>query len=359
MVYPETFEGFAVHDSKNWQKLEKIEYKPKPFGEYDIDIKIEACGVCGSDVHTVSGGWGDAPLPLVVGHEIVGKAIKVGDKVSTVKVGDRVGVGAQICSCMECTFCKNNNENYCPQWIDTYGAKYPDGTLAHGGYASHIRAHEYYTFKIPEAIETSLAAPMLCAGITSYSPLVRNGAGPGKKVGIVGIGGIGHFGVMFSKALGAHTVAISRTDAKKEDAFKLGADEFIRTCDEDWAKPHKMTFDLIVNCANSDTNFDVNAYLSLLTVGGRFINVGLPEGEGYRVKPMTLLTNAALIGSSHIGSRKEILEMLDLAATQGIKSWVETIPISAEGCSQGLTKCHDNKVKYRVTLVDYEKAFGA
>ena len=182
-----------------------MQFKPKPFGDRDIDIKIDACGVCGSDVHSITGGWGETPLPLCVGHEVIGKAIKVGDKVTTVKVGDRVGVGAQIAACLECKCCKTDNENYCPHKVgmsptiskitkqmfirstDTYGAPYPDGTIAQGGYSSHMRAHEYFTFKIPDNIKTEDAAPMMCAGLTVWSPLERAGCGPGKKIAILGM----------------------------------------------------------------------------------------------------------------------------------------------------------------------------
>jgi alcohol dehydrogenase (NADP+) len=160
----------------------------KKFEDYDVDIAIDACGVCASDVHTITGGWGeDIPLPLCVGHEVIGKAIKVGSKVTKVKVGDRVGVGAQIGADLTCDNCKNDMENYCPNQVDTYGAKHPDGTVSQGGYSSHMRAHEYFTFKIPDNLETSLAAPMLCAGLTTFAPLKRLKAGPGKKVAICGL----------------------------------------------------------------------------------------------------------------------------------------------------------------------------
>jgi alcohol dehydrogenase (NADP+) len=205
MPYPETTTGFAVNDKKNWSTFTKQEVcfnrssssSPhitnncqlplKKFEDHDIDIAIDACGVCGSDVHTITGGWGDFPTPLAVGHEVVGKAIRVGSKVKNIKVGDRVGVGAQISADLTCANCKADQENYCPNALDTYGHTYPDGTVSQGGYSSHIRAHEYFTFKIPENIPDELAAPMLCAGITVYSPLVRLGCGPGKKIAVVGL----------------------------------------------------------------------------------------------------------------------------------------------------------------------------
>ena len=199
---------------------------------------------------------------------------------------------------------------------------------------------------------------MLCAGLTAYSPLVRNGAGPGKKVGIVGMGGIGHFGLLFAKALGAETWVISRTHSKEADAKKMGADGFLATADKDWNKEHIMTFDLIVNTASSNEGFDLGAYLALLDVHGRWVSVGLPEGEGSKVRNQDLLANGCLIGSSHLGSRKEVLAMLKLAADKGIESWVEEIPISKENLATALTRLHNNDVKYRFTLTEYEKEFG-
>jgi alcohol dehydrogenase (NADP+) len=175
---------------------------------------------------------------------------------------------------------------------------------------------------------------MLCAGLTAFSPLVRNGCGPGKKVGIVGMGGIGHFGIMFAKALGAETWAISRSHAKEADSKELGADGFIATEDKDWNVPHKLSFDLIINTANSTEGFDLERYLSLLDVHGRWISVGLPEGAGQEVKTTTFLSNGCLIGASHLGSRKEMIQMLQLAADKGLKSWVEEIPISEKGLTE-------------------------
>lgn len=200
---------------------------------------------------------------------------------------------------------------------------------------------------------------MLCAGLTAYSPLVRNGAGPGKKVGIVGLGGIGHFGLLFAKALGAETWVISRTHSKEADAKKMGADGFIATADKDWNEPHIFTFDLIINTASSSEGFDLEKYLSLLDVHGRWISVGLPEGEGQEVKAQTFLSNGCLFGASHLGSRKEVLAMLQLAADKGVESWVEEIPIGLEGLKTALTRLHNNDVKYRFTLTGYDKVFGA
>ncbi|CAK7568574.1 MAG: hypothetical protein SEPTF4163_006569 [Sporothrix epigloea] len=359
MPYPEKFTGFQVESPQTWTEFHKNEFQPKPFGDFDVDIKIEACGVCGSDVHTINGGWGEQHFPLAVGHEIIGTAIRVGPKVTLIKEGQRVGVGAQSYSCLDCRQCNNDNETYCRKQLDTYGAKWPEtGIISQGGYSSHVRTHEHWVFPIPEGLATHEAAPMLCAGLTAYSPLVRNGCGPGKKVGIVGIGGIGHFGVLFAKALGAEVWAISRSHAKEEDARKLGADGFIATGDKNWAEPHVMTFDLIINTANSFDGFDLSAYLSLLDVHGRWVSVGLPEGEGLSIRNQDFMSNGCFIGSSHLGSRKETLEMLQLAADKGIHPWIEQVPIGAENLSKTLQRLHKNDVHYRFCLTNYEDVFG-
>ena len=179
MPYPETATGFMIEDQKKWQDFKKQEFKLKPFEDRDIDIAIDCCGVCASDVHTIHGGWGECPLPICVGHEIVGKAVKVGKDVKTVKVGDRVGVGAQVQADLTCNNCKADQENYCPNCVDTFGAKYKDGTISQGGYSSYVRAHEYFVFKIPDGLDSEVAAPMLCAGITGeqYSILAYRTVG--------------------------------------------------------------------------------------------------------------------------------------------------------------------------------------
>lgn len=204
-------------------------------------------------------------------QEIVGYAVRLGPKVTLVKKGQRVGVGAQVYSCGECKQCRKDNETYSQvNLVNTYGSEWPGaGIISQGGFASQIRTHEYWVSLIPDALSTKTVAPMLCAGLTAYSPLVRFGAGKGKKVGIVGIGGIGHFGIIFSKALGTETWAILRSRTKESEARMLGADEFIATSEKDWDDLHRCSFDLIVNCANSSTGFNLARYLSLMDVNGR------------------------------------------------------------------------------------------
>lgn len=358
MPYPESAEGFVIKDQSKWTEFHKEEFKLKPFEDRDIDIAIECCGVCGSDVHTINGGWGDCPLPICVGHEVVGKAIKVGKDVKTIKVGDRVGVGAQIQADLTCANCKADQENYCPNTVDTYGAPYKDGTISMGGYSSHMRAHEYFTFKIPDNVESAIAAPMLCAGLTVYSPLVRLGAGPGKKVAIIGLGGLGHFAVLWAVALGAEVYVLSHSPSKKDDALKMGAKEFIVTSDEKWHEPYKFTFDFIINTADAIHKFDLPSYLGTLKVMGRFHMVGFGDHPLPKLMAQDFAPNGCYMGASHIGNRPEMLAMLDLASKQNIESWIEKIPISPEGCAEAVKRVGDNKVRYRFVLTDYDKQFG-
>jgi len=364
MPYPDEFEGFMINELGKYQDFKKQTFKPKKFGDHDVDIKIECCGVCGSDVHTITGGWGDAVTPIAVGHEVVGKVIKVGSKVSTLKVGDRAGVGAQIWSCLSCPQCKSDNENYCPHQVDTYGAPYPksedpDETVSQGGYSSHIRAHEYFAFPIPDAIPSELAAPMLCAGLTVYSPLVRANTGPGKQVAIVGFGGLGHFAVLWAAALGAEVTVISHSPDKEQDAKKLGAKHFVLSSDKEWSKPLAFKFDFVLNTADMTHTFDLDSYLSILKVNCQFHQVGLPDEAIPNLKPQQFMPNGSSIGASHIGSRPECLAMLKLAADKNLKPIVQTIPISEAGCAKAVEGVKNNKVRYRYTLTDYDKAFGA
>lgn len=259
--------------------------------------------------------------------------------------------------------------------IDTYGAPYPDGTISQGGYSSHIRAHEYFTFKIPDNIETNIAAPMLCAGITTYSPLVRLGCGPGKKVAIVGVyvlpysshktqllisysGGLGHFAVMWAAALGAEVYVISHSPSKKEDALKMGAKHFISSGEKDWAKPYAFTFDFILNCADMTHEFNLDDYLSTMKVHGKFHNVGLPDQPLPQMKAQQFMPGGYYIGASHLGNREEMIEMLKLASEKNIKTWVETLDISEKGCAEAVTRVKKNDIRYRFTLTGYDKVFG-
>lgn len=300
-------------------------------------------------VVTFFSSWGEAPFPLVVGHEIVGKVTRVGSQVKEFKVGDRAGVGAQVASCYECRACKSDNENYCPKSLSTYADKYPDGVVTQGGYSTAIRAHEQFVFPIPEALESRYAASMLCAGLTVFSPLKRNGAGPGKKVGIVGIGGLGHYAIMFAKAMGAEVYAFTHDKSKVEDIKKMGADHVIVTDDKgDFAKELAHTLDLIVSTRDVAEGMPLQQYLSMLWVHGRFVTVGLPDKPLPQLTAFDLNPNGCFLGSSHIGSKKEAIEMLQLASDKGIKPWIEELPM--KDVKQAVERLKRNDVRYRFIL---------
>jgi len=349
MSAPTTGKGYGISDTSKYTDFSVQEFKLKTEGPHDVTIHIEFCGVCGSDVHTVTGGWGELSAKWVCpGHEIVGKVTHVGNEVSEFKVGQRVGVGAQVLSCLECDRCKNDNENYCPKMVDTYNSNFFDGVEAQGGYSTTIRTHDQFVFAIPEAIESQDAAPMLCAGLTVYSPMVRHDVGPGKTIGIVGIGGLGHFAIQFAKALGAKVVVFSHSANKKDDAKKLGADEFVLTSEKDFAKPFFDKLDYILSTADS-ADIPLSDFVTCLKVHGTFTSVGLPDAPWEGFSPGVMVPSGAHMNTTHIGSKKEANAMLKLAAEKGIKPIIdELLPMSQAGKAVEAVKT--NKVRYRFVL---------
>ncbi|KAI9880785.1 MAG: hypothetical protein M1830_000221 [Pleopsidium flavum] len=354
------FQGWMGLDPKAAEGNMKFQqYEPKTWEETDVDIKITHCGICGSDLHTLRSGWAPTLYPCVVGHEIVGTAVRVGSKAERgIKVGDRVGVGAQSSSCLkpDCEECSAGLENHCSRGlIGTYNGKYPDGSKSYGGYADYCRAPSHFIFKIPDAISSDEAAPMLCGGITVFSPLQKNGAGPGKKVGIVGIGGLGHFGLMYAKALDCDkVVAISRSSNKKDDAMKMGADHFIATGeDKDWAKHNARTLDLIVSTVSSP-DMPLQEYLQLLRTNGQFIQVGAPEDPIPSISAFALIGKGVKIGGSAIGSPAQIEEMLELSARKGIHPWIQKRAMN--DANKTVVDMDAGKARYRYVLVNESHA---
>lgn len=360
MVYPETFRAVGSIDYDEWSNPQSFEYHPQEFRDYDVDIEIEACGVCGSDIHAVSGNWGRPYAPVAVGHEIVGKVVKVGPKAKTgIRLGDRVGVGAQ-CDCDDsCVACKSNLENNCRNVVSTYfGHNKKTGFNTIGGNASHIRVNSKFAFKIPEVLKSEHAAPLLCGGITAFAPLIHNNVTKGTTVGVVGIGGIGHMCILFAKALGAEVTAISRSDSKKEVAAKLGADHYVATSDPRFLDEHADTLDLIVNTGSSFSGNSTENLLSMLKPRGKFVFITAPPSwEKFELNPGKLLLNNTSVLGSTIGSPEEIQYMLDFAAERGIEPWVETIDISEENLRKAWERARDGDVKFRFTMVGYDKFF--
>lgn len=366
VAIPETFQGFAVDSKNNWNKPKLVSYKPKEIKPTDVVLKNICCGLCGTDIHTTQENWG--PLQrkdAVVGHEIIGHVIAVGDKVTQVKVGDRVGIGAASNSCRDCLRCKHDNEQYCAKGVATYNSvdSFADNYVTQGGYSSHSISDEQFVFPIPDGLDSVSAAPLMCAGLTVYSPLVRNIRHIKDKqpvVAIIGIGGLGHLAVQFAKALGAEVYAFSRSSAKKKEAQAFGALGFIATKEEqNWAEKYHDKFDLILNCASRVEGFDLDQYLATLRVDGRFVSVGLPPvDDKFELSPFSFLANGGSFGSSLLGSKSEALEMLQLAADKGVKPATEEIPISEKGCEEALTRCNDGDVRYRFVFTKYDEAFA-
>ncbi|KAE8441510.1 hypothetical protein EG329_004898 [Mollisiaceae sp. DMI_Dod_QoI] len=349
MAAPYKFQGWMGLDKDAAEgKMVWQEYEPKTWTEDDVDIKITHCGICGSDLHTLRSGWGPTLYPCCVGHEVAGTAVKVGKNVKHIKVGDRVGVGAQSGSCLDCEECADGQEQHCRSMIGTYNGKYPDGSKSYGGYADYCRAPAHFAVKIPDGLTLAEAAPMLCGGITTYNPLVHNSAGPGKKVGIVGVGGLGHFGLLWAKALGCdEVVAISRTNSKKEDALKMGATKFIATEEAGWAKKNARSLDLIVSTVSSP-NMPLEEYFQLLRTNGQFIQVGAPEDKIPAFSVFALIAKGCKMGGSAIGSPKDISGMLDFAVKKGVHPWIQVRPL--KDANQAVVDMDEGKARYRYVL---------
>lgn len=318
----------------------------REIGPRDILIDIKYCGICHSDIHHVRGDWGQVTYPVAPGHEIAGVVAAVGSEVTRHAVGDRVGVGCMVDSCRACPSCHKGEEQYCHQGATmTYGSVDRHGDLTHGGYSTHLVVPEDFAVRIPEALDLSVAAPILCAGITTYSPLRRWGAGPGKKVAIVGMGGLGHMAVQLAHAMGAEVTVLSQTLSKLEDGLRLGADHYHATSDPETFKKLANTFDLILNTVSA--RLDLNAYLSLLAVDGTMVNVGAPS-EPLAVQVFSLLMKRRSFAGSLIGGIRETQEVLDFCAEHGIAPQIELIP--AGEINQAFERVLASDVRYRFVI---------
>ncbi|MEU2349536.1 NAD(P)-dependent alcohol dehydrogenase [Modestobacter sp. NPDC049651] len=315
-------------------------------GPRDVLIEITHAGICHSDIHTVNGDWGPQPFPVVPGHEIVGTVTEVGSAVTTHRVGDRVGVGCMVNSCRECTNCLAGDEQYCLNgMVGTYAAPDRDGTTTQGGYSTHVVVDGDFALRVPDGIDSAAAAPLLCAGITTYSPLRRWGAGPGKRVAVVGLGGLGHMAVKLAHAMGAEVTVLSQSLKKQEDGLRLGADAYFATGDPATFAALAGRFDLIVNTVSAVV--DVDAYLSLLAVGGSLVNVGAPA-EPLSLNAMSLIGGRRTYAGSMIGGLAETQEMLDFCAEHRIGAEVEVIP--ADQVNEAYERVLASDVRYRFVI---------
>jgi uncharacterized zinc-type alcohol dehydrogenase-like protein len=303
--------------------FEKTTIQRRDLGPKDVLIEIHYAGICHSDIHTARNEWGEAIFPLVPGHEIAGTVEAIGSEVTRYGEGDRVGVGCMVDSCRECAPCQAGEEQYCLKgMIGTYNAIGRDGRPTDGGYSTHIVVDEDFVVGIPEGIGLDVAAPLLCAGITLYSPLNHWNAGPGKQVAIVGMGGLGHMGVKIAHALGAEVTVLSRTLSKREDGLALGADHFYATSDETTFEKLRGHFDLIINTVSAVLPID--SYLAMLKLDGTMVNVGAPP-QPLPVQVFSLIGNRRSFAGSAIGGIRETQEMLDFCAEHGIGAEIEVI----------------------------------
>jgi len=316
-------------------------------GPHDVHIDILYCGVCHSDLHQARNEWHNTIYPCVPGHEIVGRVTKVGAHVTKFKEGDLAAVGCMVDSCRTCTSCEAGMEQYCLQFPTfTYnGQDKHHGGITYGGYSDAIVVDEAFTLKVPANLDLAAVAPLLCAGITTYSPLHHWKVGPGQKVGIVGLGGLGHMGVKFARALGAHTVLFTTSPSKVEDGLKLGADEVVISKDADAMAKHAMSFDFILDAVSAD--HDINAYLSLLKLDGNLTLVGAPENP-LPVAAFNLLLPRRSFSGSAIGGIAETQEMLDFCGEKGITSEIEIISI--QQVNEAYDRLLKGDVKYRFVI---------
>jgi uncharacterized zinc-type alcohol dehydrogenase-like protein len=326
--------------------LERTTIERRAVREFDVLIDIKFAGICHTDIHLVREGWGEAIFPMVPGHEIAGVVSEVGPGVTKYKVGDRVGVGCMVDSCRECDNCKAGQEHHCVRGaVQTYNAIGRDGEPTYGGYATHVVVDENFVVRIPDGLALDVAAPLLCAGITTYAPLKQWGAGPGKKVAVVGLGGLGHVGVKIAHALGAEVTVLSQSLRKKDDGLKLGADHYYATSDPKTFEELAGSFDLIVSTVSAP--LDLSAYLSLLKTGGALVNVGVPE-EPITFHPFSLIGGNKILAGSMIGGIPETQEMLDFCAEHGIGSEIELI--GASEINEAYERVLASDVRYRFVI---------
>lgn len=336
--------GYAVQQSST--PLAPFRFSRRDPKERDVVIEVEFCGVCHSDIHMVRNEWGNSVFPMVPGHEIIGRVTAVGGEVSRFKVGQRVAVGVIIDSCRNCDSCKNNEEQYCEVGATlTYDVRDKYGDLTQGGYSNNIVVEEHFVHSVSTKLDPAGVAPLLCAGITTYSPLRHWNVGPGKKVGVIGLGGLGHMGLKFAHSFGAHVVQFTTSESKIEDAKRLGADEVVLSKDANAMKKEANSFDFILDTVSAV--HDLNAYLPLLKRDSVYCQVGLPD-QPPAVQMGNLLFKRRSLSGSIIGGMAETQQMLDYCAEHNIVSDIEVIPI--QKINEAFERVLKSDVKYRFVI---------
>ena len=342
MLPTKAYAAFSPKDPLGPYAFDRRDVRP-----HDVLIEILYCGVCHSDLHQVRDEWGGSTYPMVPGHEIVGRVTKVGSEVKKFKAGDLAGVGVLVDSCRVCKNCRNDLENYCLEGMTgTYNGVERDGkTPTQGGYSTQIVTDEHYVLKVSPKLDLKAVAPLLCAGITTYSPLRYVGVKPGMKVGVIGLGGLGHMGLKFAASFGAEVALISSSPSKEADAKKLGAHHFVLSTDKESMKKYSSYFDVLLNTVSA--NHDYGTYLKLLGLNGTMIIVGLPS-EPPTLSTFSLLTNRRSILGSGVGGIKETQEMLDYCAERNIVSDVELIPVKK--INEAYERMLKGDVRYRFVI---------
>ncbi|HEX8464104.1 MAG TPA: NAD(P)-dependent alcohol dehydrogenase [Abditibacterium sp.] len=337
--------GYAVHsptdDLKPWN------FERRDLGPRDVLIEIQFCGVCHSDIHQVRGEWGNSIYPMVPGHEIVGKITKIGSEVTKFQIGDTAGVGCLVDSCRDCSPCQQGFEQFCAETSSqTYnGYEMDKKTPTYGGYSNQIVVNDHFALQVKATENLAAVAPLLCAGITTYSPLKRFKVGPNQQVGVVGLGGLGHMGVKLAVSMGAEVTVFSTSDSKREDAKRLGAHHFVVSKNEDEMKPLAGKFDFILDTVSA--GHDIDGYLQLLSLQGAMVLVGVPESLG-DIGAFSLISNNRTLAGSGIGGLEETQEMLDYCAQHGITSDIELIPISR--IAEAYERTIKSDVRYRFVI---------
>lgn len=327
-------------------QLEQTTIERRELRADDVRIDIAFAGICHSDLHQAKEDWGSGIFPMVPGHEIAGVVSAVGSDVTEHQIGDRVGVGCMVDSCGECAPCLAGQEQFCDKGnVATYNSVGLDGANTYGGYSQQVVVKEGFVCGIPEGIELDVAAPLLCAGITTYSPLKRWNAGPGKKVAVVGLGGLGHMAVKIAAAMGAEVTVLSQSLKKQEDGLRLGAQAYYATSDESTFDVLKGSFDLILNTVSAELPID--SYLSLLSVGGAMVNVGAPSTP-LSYNAFSLIAGNKVLTGSLIGGIPETQEMLDFCAEHGIGAEIELI--SADQVNSAYERVESSDVRYRFVI---------
>lgn len=342
-----------LHRARCWRPMEKGTITRRALRTDDYLLEIRWAGICHSDIHTVNGDWPHENFPMTPGHEIIGTIREVGPAVTKFKVGDIVGIGCLVDSCGECSACDEGDENYCENGsTGTYnGVDRHDGSITQGGYSTHIVCREDFLIKIPDAfadLETEAAAaatPLLCAGITTYSPLKHWGAGPGKRVGVVGMGGLGHVAVKIAKAMGAEVTVFSHSLSKQEDGKKFGASDYVATAEEDFHKPHRNSLDLIINTVSAP--LPVEPFMQMLRRNGTMVMLGLPP-EKMQLAAGQLIGGRKSLAGSMIGGIPETQEMIDFCAAHGITAEAEVI--SADRINEAYERVLASDVRYRFVI---------